>query len=55
MKTIGADRPPYGSGLGDAAELDEYTADLCAGDWGLWRTCRQTIERCLADLAGYLV
>ena len=28
-------------------------ADLCARDWGLWRTCKGTIERCRADLAGY--
>lgn len=25
-------------------------ADLCARDWGLWRTCCGTIERCCADL-----
>jgi hypothetical protein len=28
-------------------------ADLCARDWGLWRTCQGTIERCRADLAAY--
>ena len=28
-------------------------ADLCARDWGLWRTCKGTIERCRVDLAGY--
>ncbi|HUA05329.1 MAG TPA: hypothetical protein VMB27_15600 [Solirubrobacteraceae bacterium] len=28
-------------------------AELCARDWGLWRTCKGTIERCRADLAGY--
>jgi hypothetical protein len=27
-------------------------ADLCARDWGLWRTCKGTIERCREDLAG---
>jgi hypothetical protein len=25
-------------------------AELCARDWGLWRTCKGTIERCRADL-----
>jgi hypothetical protein len=28
-------------------------AELCARDWGLWRTCTGTIERCRGDLAGY--
>jgi hypothetical protein len=28
-------------------------ADLCARDWGLWRTCKGTIERCRTDLAAY--
>jgi hypothetical protein len=28
----------------DAINAD-YVAKLCADDWGLWRTCRQTIER----------
>jgi hypothetical protein len=28
-------------------------AGLCADDWGLWRTCKGTIERCLADLDRY--
>jgi hypothetical protein len=28
-------------------------AALCAEDWGLWRTCRGTIERCVADLERY--
>jgi hypothetical protein len=31
----------------------DFIADLCARDWGLWRTCRQTIDRCLADLGNY--
>ncbi|MGZ4299839.1 MAG: hypothetical protein ACXVVK_22625 [Solirubrobacteraceae bacterium] len=30
-----------------------FIAELCARDWGLWRTCRQTIERCLADISDY--
>ena len=40
-----------------ATEQDGIEADfigaLCAGDWGLWRTCRGTIERCRADLRNY--
>ncbi len=28
-------------------------ATLCAEDWGLWRTCKGTIERCEADLERY--
>jgi hypothetical protein len=28
-------------------------ARLCADDWGLWRTCRGTIERCLEDVGRY--
>jgi hypothetical protein len=36
------------SGL-DAALI----AGLCADDWGLWRTCKGTIERCAADVHGY--
>jgi hypothetical protein len=28
-------------------------AGLCADDWGLWRTCKGTIERCVADMNGY--
>jgi hypothetical protein len=31
----------------------DVIAELCARDWGLWRTCKGTIERCQADLAGY--
>ena len=26
-------------------------AQACGADWGLWRTCTQSIERCLADVA----
>jgi hypothetical protein len=28
-------------------------AELCARDWGLWRTCKGTIERCVEDLGNY--
>jgi hypothetical protein len=31
----------------------ELIAELCARDWGLWRTCQGTIERCRSDLSGY--
>jgi hypothetical protein len=27
--------------------------ELCANDWGLWRTCKGTIERCLVDVDRY--
>jgi hypothetical protein len=30
-----------------------FIADLCAKDWGLWRTCKATIEACIANLADY--
>jgi hypothetical protein len=30
-----------------------YIADLCAKDWGLWRTTRTTVERCLANMDSY--
>jgi hypothetical protein len=39
---------------GDAPGIEtRLIADLCAHDWGLWRTSKGTIERCRADLAGY--
>jgi hypothetical protein len=30
-----------------------FIARLCAEDWGLWRTCQGTIERCVSDIDGY--
>jgi hypothetical protein len=30
-----------------------YIAGLCARDWGLWRTTKATIERCLANMGSY--
>lgn len=39
-----------GDGPGIEANL---IAQLCARDWGLWRTCKGTIEHCRTDLAGY--
>jgi hypothetical protein len=39
---------------GDGTGIEsDYIAGLCAKDWGLWRTCKATIERCLANLAAY--
>jgi hypothetical protein len=40
------------SGSGDGIEAD-LIAELCAGDWGLWRTCVGTIERCRDDIDRY--
>jgi hypothetical protein len=31
----------------------DFIASLCAKDWGLWRTSKSTIERCIANLASY--
>ncbi|HSS95049.1 MAG TPA: hypothetical protein VLR46_13830 [Candidatus Dormibacteraeota bacterium] len=30
-----------------------FIVDMCAKDWGLWRTCKSTIEKCVANLGGY--
>ena len=30
-----------------------FIADLCAKDWGLWRTSKATIEKCVANLHDY--
>jgi hypothetical protein len=39
---------------GDSKEIEaDYIADLCARDWGLWRTTRSTVERCLRNMASY--
>lgn len=37
---------------GEGIEAD-YVAEICARDWGLWRTARSTIERSRTDVAGY--
>jgi hypothetical protein len=39
-------------GDGTGIEAD-FIADLCAKDWGLWRTCTSTIEQTLARLPDY--
>jgi hypothetical protein len=39
---------------GDGSEIEgDYVAEICAKDWGLWRTAKATIERCKSNLAGY--
>ncbi|MDQ6722447.1 MAG: hypothetical protein M3003_16875 [Candidatus Dormibacteraeota bacterium] len=36
---------------GDGSEIEaDFIADLCAKDWGLWRTCTSTIQQCLTRL-----
>jgi len=37
---------------GDAIEAD-YVGELCARDWGLWRTAKATIEQCKKNVADY--
>ncbi len=39
-----------GGGLGIEAD---YIGELCARDWGLWRTAKATIARCKENLAEY--
>jgi hypothetical protein len=43
---------PVTTGDGSGIEGD-FIADLCAKDWGLWRTCTATIEQSLARLPEY--
>jgi hypothetical protein len=31
----------------------DVVAELCAADWGLWRTCQGTLQRCQTDLGAY--
>src|ERR1700674_369654 len=39
---------------GDGSEIEaDFIADLCAKDWGLWRTCTSTIQLCLTRLPDY--
>ncbi len=38
----------------DLAEIEAgYIADLCAKDWGLWRTAKKTVEHCLSNMESY--
>ena len=37
---------------GDAIEAD-YVGELCARDWGLWRTAKATIGQCQKNVADY--
>jgi len=41
-----------GDGEPDAIESG-VIAELCAADWGLWRTTKGTIDHCRGDLGGY--
>jgi hypothetical protein len=45
---------PISTRNGAGIEAD-VIADLCARDWGLWRTSKATIARCQANLASYEV
>lgn len=39
---------------GDGSEIEaDFIADLCAKDWGLWRTCTATIQQCIDRLPDY--
>jgi hypothetical protein len=39
---------------GGGSEIEgDYVGEICAKDWGLWRTAKATIERCKTNLAGY--
>src|SRR5438128_3787129 len=43
---------PITNGKGSGIEAD-FIAQVCARDWGLWRTARSTIERCVANIDSY--
>jgi hypothetical protein len=39
---------------GDSKGIEvDFIASLCARDWGLWRTTRTTVERCVDNIASY--
>ena len=39
---------------GDSKGIEiDFIASLCAKDWGLWRTTKATVERCVANIASY--
>ena len=39
---------------GDSSAIEvDYIASLCAKDWGLWRTTKATVERCVANVGSY--
>ncbi|HEY6396634.1 MAG TPA: hypothetical protein VIX82_04170 [Solirubrobacteraceae bacterium] len=51
---VAAGKGAGGIASGPPAEIEGgVIATLCARDWGLWRTCKGTIERCVADLGNY--
>jgi hypothetical protein len=40
--------------IGEGSGIEgDFIANLCAKDWGLWRTSKATIQRCKSNLAGY--
>ena len=40
--------------VGDGSGIEgDFIADLCAKDWGLWRTCTSTIQQSLTRVADY--
>lgn len=43
----------YHHDLGPHGIESDIVANLCSTDWGLWRTCKGTIERCESDLGQY--
>jgi len=43
---------PVTNGDGSGIEAD-VVAQVCARDWGLWRTAKSTIERCLTNIDAY--
>jgi len=39
---------------GDSKGIEvDFIASLCARDWGLWRTTKATVERCVANVGAY--
>lgn len=39
---------------GDTPGIEgDFIANMCAKDWGLWRTSRATLDRCEGNLPGY--
>lgn len=43
----------YHHHIGPGGIESDVVARVCAADWGLWRTCKGTVERCCADVGGY--
>src|SRR3989440_9543566 len=43
---------PVTNGDGSGIEAN-YIAEVCARDWGLWRTTKATLERCRSEIGEY--